>query len=38
MRLINTDIISNPWNWATVLLMALIALFGLALIVQEPAE
>jgi hypothetical protein len=38
MRVINSDIISNPLNWATVLLMALIGLFGVALIFSDDPE
>lgn len=36
MRFINTEIISQPYNWATVIIMAL---FGLALLaILSPQE
>lgn len=32
MRFINSDMILNPWNWAVVLLMTLIAIFLFVLV------
>ncbi len=36
MTFINWDLISHPYNWATVVLMALFGLALLALISPEP--
>ena len=37
MQLINWDIISHPYNWATILIMALFGLMLLALVSPEPS-
>jgi hypothetical protein len=38
MRLLNTELISNPLNWATVALMCLFAAVLLALIFPEAVS
>ncbi len=37
MEIINWPLIANPYNWATVLLMALFGLILLALMFPEPS-
>lgn len=38
MKLFNTELLANPYNWLIVFLMCTFALYGLALVFPQPEQ